>query len=687
MKPGDMKSASKNPWTGEVLMLGGIIAILLVLVLPLPSFLLDIFLAFSIAFSLAILMIAMYTAKPLEFSVFPPLLLVVTLGRLALNVASTRLILLEGYAGEVVQTFGRFVVAGNFVVGIVVFLILILIQFVVITNGAGRVAEVGARFTLDAMPGKQMSIDADLSAGSITQEEAQARRRDIEREADFYGSMDGAAKFVKGDAIASLVITAINLVGGFLIGVFQEDLLMLEAIQRYSVLTIGDGLVGQISALLVSTATGLIVTRAASDGHLGDEVTKEFLIQPKTLNRLGWVLCGFAVIPGMPKLPFVVLGGSAILVSRRLYQLAAIKPKEPVEEGDEATDSDFPEDVGSLLDLEPVELSIGYALVPLVDKEAEGELLERVVGVRRSLAKELGVVVPPVRIRDSLALRPGEYEFKVYGESVATGEIYPGRLLAMTSGQDAGIPGIVVKEPAFGLPALWLEEQYREEAELEGLVVVDPASVVATHLSEVLKKHAGELLGRDEVQSLLDRLKATHPKLVEEVVPNTVSVTRLRRVLVALLAESVSIRDLRRIVETMADHSDVEINLETLVEKVREGLGRTLLADYLGPENSLPVAALSPAAEDLVAQALPGGKGIDANSIKDLIAKITEGINTTSSRGYQPALIASQRIRPLVRKIVERSLPHLKVISYEELPGDVVLETLYLVNGPERALA
>lgn len=685
MKPTVVKATVKNPWGGEVLMLGGIIAILLVLVLPLPSFLLDIFLAFSIAFSLAILMIAMYTSKPLEFSVFPPLLLVVTLGRLALNVASTRLILLEGYAGEVVQTFGRFVVAGNFVVGIVVFLILILIQFVVITNGAGRVAEVGARFTLDAMPGKQMSIDADLSAGSITQEEAQARRKDIEREADFYGSMDGAAKFVKGDAIASLVITAINLVGGFLIGVFQEDLMMVEAIERYSVLTIGDGLVGQISALLVSTATGLIVTRAASDGHLGDEVTKEFLIQPKTLNRLGWVLLGFAIIPGMPKIPFVALGGSAILVSRRLTRLAAIKP--PVEEEEEASDSDFPEDVGTLLDLEPVELSIGYALVPLVDKEAEGELLERVVGVRRSLAKELGVVIPPVRIRDSLALRPGEYEFKVYGESVATGEIYPGRLLAMTSGQDAEIPGIVVKEPAFGLPALWLEERYREEAELEGLVVVDPASVVATHLSEVLKKHAGELLGRDEVQSLLQRLKASHPKLVEEVVPSTVSVTRLRRVLVALLAEGVSIRDLRRIVETMADHSDTEMNLETLVEKVREGLGRTLLADFLGPENSLPVAALSPAAEDLVAQALPGGKGIDATSIKDLITNITEGINATSSRGYQPALIASQRIRPLVRKIVERSLPHLKVISYEELPGDVVLETLYLVKGPERVIA
>lgn len=664
---------------GEVIMLGGIITILLVMILPLPSVLLDIFLAFSIAFSLAVLMVAMYTNKPLEFSVFPPLLLLVTLGRLALNVASTRLILLEGYAGDVIQTFGNFVVGGNFFVGIVVFLILVLIQFVVITNGAGRVAEVAARFTLDAMPGKQMSIDADLSAGSIDQEQAQQRRKDIEREAEFYGSMDGAAKFVKGDAIASLVITGINLLGGFAVGVFQKGMPLGEAVEAYSILTIGDGLAGQISALLVSTATGLIVTRAASDSHLGGHVTKEFLVQPVTLNRLGWLLCCFALVPGLPRMPFIVMGVASLVTSSRLHKALAEKKMRAQVEAPEPVSTE-PEDVANLLDLEPVELAIGYALVPLVDKGAEGELLERVVGVRRSLARDLGIVVPPIRIRDNLALRPGEYEIKFYGDVVASGEIHPGRFLAMTSGDSFDVPGIVGKDPAFGLPALWVEEQYREQAELEGVVVVDSASVIATHLSETLKTKAGNLLGRDDVQSLLDRLQTNHPKLVGEAIADTNSLTKLRGILINLLQESISIRDLRRIVETMADHAGLELGLEALTEKVREGLGRTLIADYVGPERNLAVAALSPTAEDLVAQALPGGKGLGADEIRNLINAISEGANAASMKGYQPALISSQRIRPLVRKIAERSLPHLRVFSYEELPSDVILETIHIVH-------
>jgi len=675
-----VKRTSSSSTAGEFIMLGGVIIILLVMILPLPSFLLDIFLTFSIAFSLAVLMVAMYTSKPLEFSVFPPLLLLVTLGRLALNVASTRLILLEGFAGDVIQTFGKFVVGGNFFVGIVVFLILVLIQFVVITNGAGRVAEVAARFTLDAMPGKQMSIDADLSAGSINQDEAQARRKEIEREADFYGSMDGAAKFVKGDAIASLVITGINLLGGFAVGVFQNGMPLMEAIQKYSILTIGDGLAGQISALLVSTATGLIVTRAASESHLGANVAAEFLLQPVTLNRLGWVLCGFALIPGLPRMPFLVMGVSSIALSKRLEKVATEATQSGEEEASEQPSSDEPEDVTTLLELEPVELAIGYALVPLVDKASDGELLERVVGVRRSLARELGIVVPPIRIRDNLALRPGEYEVKFYGEAVASGEIYPGRFLAMTSGDDLDIPGILGKDPAFGLPALWVEEQYREQAEIEGVIVVDAASVIATHLSETLKSKASDLLGRDDVQTLLDRLKSSHPKLVSAAIPDGAALTKLRRVLINLLQESVSIRDLRKVVETMADYVDQDIDVGILTEKVREGLGRTLVADYVGPEKNLGVAALSPAAEDLVARALPGGDGLGPEQIRGLITAISEAANVASMKGFQPAVIASQRIRPLVRRIVERSLPHLRVFSYEELPNDVILETVHVVR-------
>lgn len=675
MKP----KAPDAPVASEFIMLGSLIMILLVMVLPLPSVMLDVLLTFSIAFSLAVLLVAMYTRKPVEFSVFPPLLLLVTLGRLALNVASTRLILLDGFAGDVIETFGKFVVGGNFVVGLIIFLILILIQFVVITNGAGRVAEVAARFTLDAMPGKQMSIDADLASGAITQEEAQARRREIEREADFYGAMDGAAKFVKGDAIASVVITSINVVGGFFVGVFQRGLPLMEAVERYSILTIGDGLVGQISALLVSTATGLIVTRAASESHLGAEVSREILVQPQTINRIGWILCGFALVPGLPKIPFLVLGGVAIHTSRKLraQELAAdiAPPEAPAEDG--------PEDVGQFLELEPVELAIGYALVALVDKQADGELLERVVGVRRSLAKQMGVIVPPIRIRDDLSLRPGQYEIRFYGEAVSEGEVYPGRYLAMAHGPEPDLPGLKVNEPAFGLPAVWIEATDRERAELEGAMVIDPASVIATHLSEGLKKHSGELLGRQEVQLLLERVRAHSPKLVDESVPSPVSLGLLRQVLVNLLREGVSIRDLRRILECCADHAGQCADASALTEKVREGLGRSLLGPHLSPGHKLVAAALSPNTEALVERVLPGGEGLAPEQLRSVIESINQGANQIVNRGHQPALVTSQRVRPLVKRMTERTLPLLPVFSYEELPREVVLETVALVETGE----
>lgn len=666
----------------DLLFLGGIVGILLVMILPLPSIVLDLFLAFSIAFSLGVLLIAMYTHSPVEFSVFPPLLLVVTLGRLALNVASTRLILLEGYAGEVIQTFGKFVVGGNFIVGLVIFSILVLIQFVVITNGAGRVAEVTARFTLDALPGKQMSIDADMSAGVITKEEAQLRRRDVERESEFYGAMDGAAKFVKGDAVASVVITLINIFGGFFIGVFQKGLPWMDSIERYTLLTIGDGLVGQISALLVSTATGLIVTRAASDSHLGEDVTRGLLFHPAALGRLGWLLLGFVFIPGMPKAPFLVLAGAAIWGSRRQRKKVAETALVKVEEDQAAAAVDSgPEDVGRLLPLEALELQIGYGLVKLVDEKQDGSLLTRVVGVRRTCATDLGIIVPPIRIRDDLSLRAGAYRLRLYGQTVGSGEVYPGRLLAMVAAEETDIPGISVKEPAFGLPALWIEESSEDLAEIQGHTVVDPASVIATHLSEILKAKAGMLVGRDEIHELLSRVKAKHPKLVAEVVPDQVDLTKLRKVLRNLLEEGISIRDLRGILEALADHSGLESDPAWLTEKVRESNSHVLLRELSGLSGTLQVVALSPALEEVIAELLPGGSGLGPQQIRSVMHRVSEGLSTLVRTGAEPVVITSQRVRPLVRKILERAIPGLAVVCFEEIPRDMVLDTVAVVEA------
>ncbi|MCA9796760.1 MAG: FHIPEP family type III secretion protein, partial [Candidatus Eremiobacteraeota bacterium] len=459
---------------------------------------------------------------------------------------------------------------------------------------------------------------------------------------------------------------------------------LIDAVQRYTLLTIGDGLVGQISALLVSTATGLIVTRAASESHLGADLTREVLIQPVTLNRIGWLLGGFAMIPGMPKAPFLLLGSAAVLTARRL-QANVVEEEAPAPE---PVGEDGPEDVRQLLDLEPVELAIGYALVPLVDGAAGGELLERVVGVRRSLATDLGIVVPPIRIRDDLELRPGQYQFRLYGQSIADGEVYPNRLLAMASQQETTVKGIAVREPAFGLPALWIPEQSKEQAEMEGLMVVDPASVVATHLSEILKKHACELIGREDVQALLDRLKALYPKLVSEVIPSMLTVTELRKVLRNLLSESISIRDLRLILETLADHIDSDRDPAWLTEKVRESLSRALLSDYLGQDKHLPVAALSPALEEIIGRVLPGGPGLDPDTLRRIITLLSEGAGQVAARGHHPTIITSQRVRPLVRRMVERAIPGLTVFSYEELPKDISLDTVAVVEARElRGLA
>ena len=665
----------------DLLLLAALVGILLLMMLPMPPMVLDLLLTYNIAFSLAILLVTIYAKKALDFAVFPSVLLIVTLARLALNVASTRLILLHGNAGQVITTFGQFVVGGNYLVGLIIFSILVLIQFIVITNGAGRVAEVAARFTLDAMPGKQMSIDADLAAGNLTQEEAQARRAEIARESEFYGTMDGAGKFVKGDAIASVIIMLVNVFGGLIIGVTQKGMPLMAAVQKYTLLTIGEGLVAQISALLVSTATGLIVTRAASQSNLGTDLTRQFVLDPMILKRIAVLLVIFSLIPGLPKLPFWGLAGFLWLLANS--PIAPPAPEKAVGDQPAANSSTLlPEDMLPLLDLEPLELEIGYALVEFIDEAQGGDLLHRVVQIRKSCATELGVIVTPIRIRDNLQLRPGQYRLKIYGQTIGEGECMPRRYLAMSSGQDNGneLDGIQVKEPVFGLPAVWINAAQREQAEIFGYTVVDPTSVIATHLSELLRKHAPELLGRQEVQQLIDHLRDRCPKLVDDVIPAKVSMTQLRLVLQNLLRERVSIRDLRTILEHLADHSNGDGDPAWLTEKVREGLARNILQELLSEDQTLRTLALAPSVESALVQALPGGAGMDPRRLGLVATRIARAASTMAGEGLTPVLLCSQKVRPLVRRLTQRPLPSLVVLSYEEIPADVTLETYSVVS-------
>ncbi|ODT81753.1 flagellar biosynthesis protein FlhA [bacterium SCN 62-11] len=676
-----LNSLLKN---ADLLLLGALVGILLLMMLPMPPIILDLLLTYNIAFSLAILLVTIYAKKALDFAVFPSVLLIVTLARLALNVASTRLILLHGNAGQVITTFGQFVVGGNYLVGLIIFSILVLIQFVVITNGAGRVAEVAARFTLDAMPGKQMSIDADLAAGNITQEEAQARRQEISRESEFYGTMDGAGKFVKGDAIAAVIIMLVNVFGGLIIGVTQKGMPLMAAVQKYTLLTIGEGLVAQISALLVSTATGLIVTRAASQSNLGTDLTRQFVLDPLILKRIAALLMIFSLIPGLPKLPFWGLAGFLWLLAKS----PVTPPTPPKTAGSDepaagaSNNTLLPEEMLPLLDLEPIELEIGYALVEFIDEAQGGDLLHRVVQIRKSCATELGVIVTPIRIRDNLQLRPGQYRLKIYGQIIGEGECMPRRFLAMSSGQEVGneLDGIPVKEPVFGLPAIWINAAQREQAEIYGYTVVDPTSVIATHLSELLRKHAPELLGRQEVQQLIDHLKERFPKLVDDVIPAKVSMTQLRLVLQNLLRERVSIRDLRTILENLADHSNGDGDPAWLTEKVREGLARNILQELLSEDQTLRTLALAPSVESALVQALPGGSGMDPRRLGIVATRIARAAATMAGEGLTPVLLCSQRVRPLVRRLAQRPLPSLVVLSYEEIPSDVTLETYSVVS-------
>jgi flagellar biosynthesis protein FlhA len=682
-----LKQAKKY---ADLIAAAAVVMVVVMMVIPLPPMLLDLAITLNISAALAIVVATLYVPRALDFSAFPSLLLLTTLFRLAINVSVTRLILLHGDAGSVVKAFGSFVVGGNVVVGLVVFLILVVIQFVVVTNGAGRVAEVGARFTLDAMPGKQMAIDADLNAGQITEEEARRRRDDIAREADFYGAMDGASKFVKGDAMAAVLITAINLIGGIVVGVMQQGLPLSEAIQHFSLLSVGDGLAAQIPALLISVAAGIIVTRSASQADLGSDVARQIGTQRKAPLVAGVVICLFALVPGLPKIPFIVIGGLFIVAGRAIGDLLDEREKEAADEAAEAARPVpiTPRDQAlEALSIDPVELSIGFGLVPLVDGGSGGSLLARVGAVRRQVAAELGAVIPPVRIHDDVGLGSHEYLMKVRGNEVARGSVMAGHQLALDPGDAVGqLAGIPTTEPAFGLPAVWIPDPARAEAEALGYTVVDAESVIVTHLTETIRGHVAELLTRQDVRALLDRLKESNAAVVEEVVPELLSVGEIQRVLQALLREGVSIRDLGAIVEAVGDRARITRDPVLLAEYARQALGRAIVMPHVDSEQRLRAISLDPAVEqeisESIAQTADGEYlAMEPTRAHALVRSLAAQTEHAVARGGRPVVICSSRVRRHLRRLVEQTLPQLSVCAYNEIAPGISVETIGVVSA------
>lgn len=671
----------------DVLIAVAVITIVIMMIIPLPTLLLDLLLALNITLALIVVMVSIYNTDPLQFSTFPSLLLIATLFRLALNVSSTRLILLEGYAGEVIQAFGNFVVGGNAVVGFIVFVILIIIQFIVITKGAERVAEVAARFTLDAMPGKQMAIDADLNAGTINEDEARQRRRNIQREADFYGAMDGASKFVKGDAIAAIIIIFVNIIGGFIIGVLQRNLDILQALQSYTLLTVGEGLVNQIPALLISTATGIVVTRAASDSNLGSDLFSQLFTNARVFFIASGVLFILAIVPGLPGIPFITLSLMTGIIGYTLKMTAQTDEVEKITQQVEQEKEEIrkPENILSLLQVDPMELEIGYSLIPMVDAAQGGDLLDRVVMIRRQCALELGIVVPTIRIRDNIQLKPNIYVIKLKGIEIARGELLLDHYLAMNPGTVfEEMTGIETVEPAFGLPALWISESAREQAEVAGYTVVDAVSVLTTHLTEAIKAHAAEMLGRQEVQTLVDSIKQQHSALIEELIPALMSIGDVQKVLAHLLRERISIRNLVVILETLADYSPITKDHEMLTEYVRHALARQISRQY-APSGSLTCLTLDPQLENTLLGAIQRSEGgsyvaLDPQMIQRIIENLSRALPKLTNMGYQPTVLASPAVRLAFRKITERVAPNLVVLSYADLEAKVEVQTVGVVT-------
>ena len=676
----------------ELMVATGIIVILGVMVMPIPTFLLDVLISFSITFALIILMVAVFMLSPLEFSVFPSLLLVITLLRLSLNIASTRIILLNGdqgasAAGEVIESFGNFVVGGNFIVGTVVFIILVMINFIVITKGSVRTSEVAARFTLDAIPGKQMSIDADLNAGLISEQDARTRRRNLEREADFYGSMDGSIRFVRGDAIAGILITLVNILGGFAIGVFQQGMEASEAAQIYTLLTIGDGLVSQLPALVVSTAAGLVVTRAQSDKNLPGELMSQLLNQPYAFFIASAILFFFGMIPGLPHFPFFlmsllagVIAYNKIKSDTKTEQLALMKK-------DDEAKAPLPEKVESILPLDIMELEVGYELIPLVDADRNGELLERIKSIRRQFALEMGFIVPPLHIRDNLQLKSNEYSVVIKGVDVARDSIMMGRILAMNPGTtERELDGIKTTEPTFGLPAVWIPSNKKQEAQMAGFTVVDPATVITTHIKETIKRHAPELLGRQETQALLDKFKETNPKVVEELIPNLLPLGKVQKVLQNRLKEKISIRDLRTILEQLSDYASLTQDADVLTEYVRQSLARPITKQYQSADGTLSVLTLDRGIEDIIEGSIQKSEtsaylALEPNTAEKFLTKLRSMIETiTPTLETSPVLLASPGLRMHIRKFTERFLPDLAIISHSEVAPSVQIKTIGVVD-------
>jgi len=664
-----------------------VLGIVIIIVIPIRPAVLDILLTVSITISIIVLLTTMFTTRALQFSVFPSLLLVVTLYRLALNIASTRLILSEAAAGKIIAAFGNFVVGGNYVVGMIIFVIITVVQFVVITNGAGRVAEVAARFTLDAMPGKQMSIDADLNAGIITEQEARERREKLQREADFFGAMDGASKFVRGDVIAGIVITLVNIFGGFVVGIWQLDMTLNEALQRYTVLSVGDGLVSQIPALLVSTATGILVTRAGTGESLGRDISRQLTRFPRVIALASGTLLVFGLIPSIPALPFLVLSALTGCMSYLLFKEAKKVAQEEQRAKARETRSKErqPENVLSMLKLDPLEIEIGYNLVPLTDEERGGDLLERLAAVRRQCASELGIYVRPIRIRDNLELDRNSYVFKIRGVEIERGEIIPDRFLAMNPMEhDIKVDGIATKEPTFGLPAWWVTEDAKEELEFKGFTVVDAPTVLITHLTAFIRRHAHELLGRQETKELVETVKESNPAVVEELIPDLLSYGQVQKVLQNLLREQIPIRDMVTILEVLADNAPMTTDIDYLTEAVRQALYRTISGLY-STSGTLKVITVDSEVEEAISSSLHKTQAgaypaLEPKVAENLIQQVRDVVGKVVDMGEQPVILCSPKVRLPFRRFVERFIPEIAVVSFNELAPELEIESVGTVS-------
>lgn len=688
---------------GDLWLVFGLFGTILLLILPVPPFLLDLLLTVSIGLSMLTLLVILYLRTPAEFTGFPTLLLFITLYRLALNVASTRLILLDGYAGHIIESFGNFVVRGNYVVGMVVFCILVLINFIVITKGAGRIAEVAARFTLDAMPGKQMAIDAELNAGLINETEARNRRRGVEEEADFYGAMDGASKFVRGDAIAAILITIINIIGGFAIGIVQKGMTMNEALSRFTMLSIGDGLVSQVPALVTSVAAGILVTRATSKNDLGRELSRQLLVYPKALTILAIMLGFMAIVPGLPTMPFLTMSALIGLLSYTLHkngmpELAAAnagaaggmngKPgdaKNPIAGAATPAEAKANDKLETLLNMDTLQIELGYGLIPMADKAKGGDLLDRVTGVRRTFASDMGVLVPPIRLRDNLQLGNNEYRFVLKGNPIATSQLMPGHWLAMNAtNSKIQLKGTPTVEPVFQLPATWVTEAERKNAEISGFTVVDAPSVLITHLSETVRRHCHEILTRQDVQALLDNLKQTHPAVVNELIPGQLSMGQVQRILQNLLAEGISIRNLAGILEKVGDYAALTKNPDELSEHARRALGAQLSRPYQNENGNVRAITIDPKLEAQLAQGVRQSANevaliIEPRLARHVIESLSRFIQQMMTSGQQPVVLCAPTLRLAFRRFFENTFTDLAVLSYAEIPPRVQVQNAAII--------